>query len=135
MEAGTSLDFSEVRPNSSLIGILCAVGFVSGVALSVAACVIAENGYPFLVALAYLLPILVAVLASSKHQRWAAILAGVFFANLIGAPVTMYRSGKLDHIELLMSSLGAALYGVAGLLFLWKGPLFGQKKQGGILWT
>eukprot|EP00656_Telonema_subtile_P021229 TRINITY_DN2225_c0_g1_i3.p1 TRINITY_DN2225_c0_g1~~TRINITY_DN2225_c0_g1_i3.p1 ORF type:complete len:109 (+),score=20.86 TRINITY_DN2225_c0_g1_i3:104-430(+) len=102
-------------------------------ALTIAACVIAENGYPFVVALAYLLPIIFTIVFITKHPRWGAIFFGVFLANVIGAPVILKRSGKLDHLELFMSCLGAGLYGVAGILFLWKGPLVGKKSMGGFL--
>merc|ERR1712166_514760 len=94
MDQGTSLNFGEARSNP-LIGILSAVGFVAGVSLSIAACVIAQNGYPFVVALAYLLPIIVVVATARASPRWAAIIFGLFVANLIGAPTILKRSGKL----------------------------------------
>merc|ERR1712194_735434 len=132
MDQGTTLNFGEARPNP-LIGVLSAVGFVAGVALSIAACVVAENGYPFVVALAYLLPIIAVVFSVAASPRWAAIMLGIFVANLIGAPIILKRSGKLDHVELLMSCLGAGLYGVAGFLFLWKGPNMHKSSGSGLI--
>merc|ERR1711865_1366118 len=126
-----SLNFNEARGvNNTLIGVVSAIGFTGGLTLSIVSCVLSHTGYPIVIALAYISPIGVVVFLADNSVRWASIVFGMFLANCIGAPVIMKRSGKLDHTELMLSIFGAVLFGLGGILFLWKGPLSAGKSKG-----